>query len=209
MYWRFAVMMVLCLVFSSAATATTVYRYAGNPFNSVMNNRFPGYSSAHSIIIKLEFAEPLPRDLPFRDIDADLISWSIRDGRTTLTDSSPVESLILALGTDSTGSISIWQIQASEPPPAALYRRAAWIESWTTTSSAADYAQTQRCISFDGSCTNLMPQWAARLDEPGTWTVVPEPTMGVLMILGMSGAELARRRRPGPPGRDGRRSGAR
>ena len=97
--------MILCLALCLTARADVFYQYTGNPFNSVAGE--VTHDDFISVILRL------PDSLPVALARTPLlpISWSVFDGHSTITNQD-ADLLIFEIGTDATGLVNDWRVEA-------------------------------------------------------------------------------------------------
>jgi hypothetical protein len=157
----------------SPSVADVTYLYVGNNFNDP-------YSMNQHITASLTFGSPLAPNSSLGNVTPS--SWWITEGTQTASNSNYYAyfPLIFELGTNSSGSIVNWYIQA-EPNDGGNSRTMQTSPSWDVTS--------------------LPPTGTFHFEvdgNPGTWTTqaspVPEPCSIALALTGV-GAVVARRRK--------------
>ncbi len=90
------------------ASASVVYTATGGDYTFAT----PPYTT--SMQITFQFATPtaLAPNLLYGTYTGTVSSWSMNDGLYTLTNSTPGATLSLMLGTDATGAINNWRVEA-------------------------------------------------------------------------------------------------
>ena len=187
----------------SPALTATVYSYTGNPFvfltNSVPNP--PGaYDSTMSVNGSFTLENPLPSNLPFQNIFADVLDFSFFDGRNSLTIANTGIVNNFSIETNASGAISTWSInlQTSSTSSLLLGQQAFRIFS----GSGSDIGNIFQCVLRESNatfCQGLAEDRGQVNSNPGTWaaatvgpSAVPLPAalplyatgIGVLGLLG-------------------------
>lgn len=192
------------LLLTSPATASTLYRYVGNPFTLVVDNDPPpgSFNSSMFVEVLLEFEDPLAPNLDVSDavISGNLLSFSFTDGMQTITEAEAT-SVVARFSTDSNGGILEWGVQAvlrSSPSsdPFEVGDTQYTIDSFSSINAVRDSARNFVCLTPTaiGGCGG-QSDLARVTRNPGMWTVVPEPSTGLLVGLGLAAAGMRGRRR--------------
>jgi hypothetical protein len=165
---------LLCLIvmgfMASSALATTTYYYTGNPFNDFRNGGVcpPTCSVTGSFTV----ATPLAPNLPLTLITP--ISFSLSAGLTTLVDGDPANTS-LEVSTDASGGISTWSWVVLGPEASISAR----ILTQNLPGLVFDSVHFgDNAPPFQGFAGPLV---AEVLNDPGTWSFVPEPSYPILV----------------------------
>jgi hypothetical protein len=154
-------------------TADTIYTYTGNPFTNVSSP----YTTNDFISGSFVLATPLGNNVPLTNITP--TSFSFSDGIHTV--SSPLDPIVrFFIQTDANAHPSAWDISveaASPPSPFDLLNLHTF--NMPISPQAIDSAILARSGSVDAFAFNN--------ESPGTWVVVPGPTIG----SGLTGIILA------------------
>jgi hypothetical protein len=166
-------------------TADTIYSYTGNPFTLVTSP----YTTNDFISGSFDLATPLGNNVPLTAITP--TSFSFSDGLQTLLATTPGLVFSFTIQTDATGIPSRWSIALSTgffnslstislgSPDTALASAPPGLPTVPVTATSTDRARSMRLLT--GPCC------ASNFDSPGTWSVVPGPTIG----SGLTGIILA------------------
>ena len=167
------------LVFSAFnANASVIYTYTGNNFTSAS----APYTTDMSVILQFETAIPLTATGEMTNYSAEILSYTMIDGRKTLTDSDSPLDISLNIDT-ATGIPTDWAIHATDEYGRSLgdiVNRMRTI--YNTYSGGIDSAEEIECayISPDvGECMGFINGTGADVynppGSPGSWSVVPIP----------------------------------
>ena len=166
--------LLICLIatcfMAGSALATTTYYYTGNPFNDFRNGG--ACPPTCSVTGSFTVATPLAPDLPLTLITP--ISFSLSAGLTTLVDGDPANTS-LEVSTDASGAISTWSWVVLGPEASISAR----ILTENQPGLAADSVHFGNTAPFAG------PLAAEVLNDPGTWSEVPEPSYPVLLSIAL------------------------
>ncbi len=201
--YRAAVLIAFSLAIAAPSTATVIYHYTGVPFTHFLDETSPSgsFTTSDFVSVTLEFAAPLAADSPPQDVEPNLLSFRVSDGRSTLTDSSAVLSAFV-VGTDAFGAIDEWYISAQGFlfEPTSVGEQAPLISTTNQPNAQnADYGNLFECtaVTGEGVCTaagtDLGSVEFVAGSNAGTWTVIPEPTTALLLGLGLMGLGVSRR----------------
>jgi hypothetical protein len=168
------------------ARADITYHYVGNAFDEFPHAGF-GCPPVCNIEGSFTVANPLAADLPLTEIFP--LSFSITSGGVTLTDGIPGDTE-LDVSTDSFGAISTWSWVVVGPDASPTARI-------LTENVPAIVADDLRLASAGALPLPLVGLRVGQVsDNPGTWTITPEPGGFVLfgtVLLAVVG--VARRNR--------------
>jgi len=142
------------------AMATSVYTYTGNDFSDVTGP----YTTSDSITGSLTISSPLAANLMFSENNVTPIAYSFTDGVQTFTNNSALTDVIFGFATDSEGNITGWLVSLSDGDDTNRIQTSGYVVL-----SLVDYAINN---SAEGQVVN----------EPGKWTIAPEP--GSLLVVG-------------------------
>jgi hypothetical protein len=133
------------------------------------------------------------------NIRSQVLDFSFSSGRLTLDSSNPNVQLSneFWVGTDSSGDINEWWIRANDAlNPEFLGSQFGSINSHNTLSGLApsvdvnDHVSLWQCILFEdaghGQCNLWQNDVASSNDNPGIWSVIPEPSTGLLLATGLA-----------------------
>lgn len=173
----------LCvLVFSAPINASVVYNYQGSNFNIFEGT---AYDNTMSITVTMELAQLLE---PNFDSSVTPITFTISDGINAITESTTTESTQFAFTTDSSGTITSWDVGATTPfpSPVAIGDTRVFIN----TQPGLDTGQIQFCGSLVGPdfCSGIGTKDGGTVfPNSGTWSVVPVPAAAWLFGSGLMG----------------------
>jgi hypothetical protein len=171
--------LLLSILVGSSAHAIATYQYTGNPFSDFQ----PPYSAANFVTVTMTLAEPLGPNLPCcASAPPSVLSLSISDGLHTLDLNTPnldPARVFAGFGTDAEGTIIGWSVFLG-----------LFDQSFITTFSF-DFIQPLNAQDVSA----IPPGQGAVNSAPGSWSLVPEPSTGLLVfcgLLGLSGRCRAR-----------------
>jgi len=162
----------------TAAQASTVYNYAGNPFTDRSGDL--GFLF-QQITISLTFDQPLNPSALYTGPSVNgptLLDWQISDGFTTMTPAIATLTTCMIM-TNGTGGIGAWVVAANWNNT--LYDESAW-------------GSDQAWVNLAGG--DQSGAW--NISSPGTWTSpgrTPEPGSFALVASALAAGALLRRRR--------------
>lgn len=184
---------LVALLALSSAEAATIYQYQGNSFDfpasTITTPCDPGTGGCliTNVTVTLEFAAALAADLSIASVTPD--AWSISDGLTTITDTTPGIAttsplFLIQVGTDNLGNIDEWLIDINPTNPN-VANPGEWSGTRTRDTSGFIDDQTRYCQS--GACS--FQGLAISDDNAGTWSIVPVPAAAWLFgsALGLLG----------------------
>jgi hypothetical protein len=165
------VALVLLLLAPLGASAGTIYQYVGNPYQTVLGR----YTTSDSLSGVIEVTSAFASNLNNAVVTLD--GWSFSDGLKTFTPANSTAEL-LRVTTDGSGQIVNWSFDFSGGAAVGVMGTfnngpADQIDQ------ATDFVEGNSLASNDG--------------VPGSWMVVPEPSSGALLILGLIGFAARRR----------------
>lgn len=170
---RFVLALILLLFgVPLAASATAIYQYTGNPFQSALGR----YTTSDSLSGTIQLASPLAPNLNFAAIT--LEDWSFADGLKLFTPgNSSAETP--RVSTDGAGQIVGWSFDFSGG--AAVGIMGSFNQGpIDQIDQATDFLEGNSLASNEG--------------VPGSWALVPEPSTGALLAFSLSLLALTRAR---------------
>ena len=183
---------VACIVAFAAleANATVIYTYSGNNFTSAT----APYTPEMNIALQFETASPLSGTEALTNVSAEILSYTMSDGRQTLTQfDSPLD---IYLSIDSvTGLPTEWAIHATNEFGRSIGDTVNRMRTiYYGYSGGPDSAEEIECtfIPADvGECMGFIGIAGAEVfnspGSPGTWSVVPIPASVWLLSSGLLG----------------------
>jgi hypothetical protein len=186
----------ISLAVAGTASATAIYSYQGNNYVTVVDKDPPAgtYTTSMSIAGSFTLATPLSPNLNAQAITSEVLSFWMDDGRTTVTDATAA-SHSLTVSTDALGNITDWQWQSIDD---VVYDyegdQSTSINSQKTATFTQDLGQLNECISFGSNCLGAQGDQASNVNNAGTWTLIPEPGTGILVMTGLLGLAACRMR---------------
>lgn len=184
------------------ANASVIYTYTGNNFT----NAADPYTTDMNITLKFESASPLPVTGAMTNVSAEILSYTMFDGRKTLTESDSPLDIYLNIDT-ATGLPSEWSIHSTNEFGKSLgdiVNRMRTI--YNSFSGGPDSAEELECAfipSNIGECMGFIFVAGADIHNlpgsPGTWSVVPIPatawlfTSGLIGLIGLTRRKKAQR----------------
>ena len=191
--------LLLTLGTVTPASATAIYSYTGNNFDTITDNDSPSgtYAVSMNVTASCSLATALPENLPLTNIVASVLIFTLDDGRSILTNSNS-QSLDFYVGTDAQGDIDRWFIQAIiayPPSPASIGDQSRSIQTKNSLSQGvSDDGMINECTAVSGStCNAVSYDWGGITSNPGSWSAVPEPSTALLLALGLAGIAAGRR----------------
>ncbi len=174
------------LIAGSPASASVIYSYQGNPFDTFVDDDPPAgqYDATMSVSGFFEVPEPVAPNLEAVDITASVLSFSLFDGRQTITNLTATSSTF-RFSTDALGQILFWRALASVGNP-----QTALIQTVNQTLDGRPVLLDQARI---GAVLESFDQ-AQISGQPGSWTLVPEASTALLLGAGLLGLAAQRRR---------------
>jgi hypothetical protein len=189
-----AMVIGLAVSLSAPAGAVAIYTYTGNTFESVGRWPMPPYTTTDRVTATMTLTGPLGPDLSGFDATPNLVALSMSDGHQTLDLTNPgpgVPAIIATFFTDAAGNITGW-----------IARVGTFITVGPTKDVLFFGISTQ---SFPGSqiidtVAQTVPPFTSDLDafvqnDPGVWTLIPEPGTVTLLALGLAAMAGVRRRK--------------
>jgi hypothetical protein len=202
LFLQAVLVVAVVVVISAPAHANYIYSYVGNPYTEISLDQDPPsgtYTASMMVTASFVLSTPLAPNLPFTDISGspELLSFSINDGRRTYSSLDQLGTL--EISTNPLGEVFGWNVSAGigffggevgDEFGGVLTR------SLPSLPSATDDADIEVCSAVGGTanlfCVESTRDRAVNFDQPGVWTVVPEPSTALLMGVGL--AAIARRR---------------
>lgn len=177
---------LMCLTFTSVASAKVRYTYTGNNFTIVDSP----YTTSMRLSGWIEMNSPIPPTTPYpTELKAAITSYSFFDGVNTLTQNNSSIAGGAYFATDALGNITQWEINLSSPVPAAISTPVNMI----TTNSSSDVVDTNsNCVQVnDEICDSVSQLNGAFSYNSGTWakqviTDIGIPTMNEWGMIIMS-----------------------
>jgi len=165
-----------------AAAIPTTYEYVGNDFNIFA---YGVYSSTDSVTISITLTGALGPNLTIGvNAIGSVTAYSFSDGVQTISNTTPNAQLVWFNGieTDASGIPVRWHAEAE------IAGGNFYISSARLGDSGA---------GFDDGCytSSVFCDSGARTDNPGIWSIVPEPSSLALLASGLAGLAAAGRRR--------------
>lgn len=195
----------------SVASAVAIYSYTGNSYNDVGENTPPAgtYTFSMSVTGSITLAAPLPPNQPIMDVSGSVVAFSFEDGRSPTRTQSNSTSYLLHVGTDAFGAIEFWGFFAQGVEPLAVGELRFLVSTERVRFDSGSEDMLDAAIITECVATCIADAGVTR-DDPGTWTLIPEPSSALLAYLGLVGLGLSRRRTAaGGPGLSGRGAGDR
>ena len=176
---------LVTVLFAGQASAIATYTYTGNNFTDIVDSDPPAgtYTTAMSVTGSFTVAAVLAPNLANQDITLSILSFSFSDGRQTFTDTTALPEKLFLVSTDAVGSITDWLIvlRTSTVFP---------FDEVTTHTVAVGVADT----GFISVSIVLPGDSGGNSNDPGTWTLVPEPSTVLLLVSGLAALAVRRRR---------------
>src|SRR6516164_9283474 len=164
---------LIAIFLTPSASADTIYKYTGNPFDS-----FPGNFACPpvcKITGSFTLAQPLTANLAFVTISPKFFSFT--DGDVTLTPNNSFPFIFqpfTEFSTDSTGAITTWDIRIQGKLSVGFRRFGS--------------VNIPGLVVGDETVVLLKPQ-ALITNNPGVWSVattnIPEPSCFLLLLAGL------------------------
>jgi len=169
---------------ASPATADVIYQYIGNPFTTVTSP----YTTSEFVSGTIELSSVLPPNLNQAPIQVNAFSFS--DGVQTLTSATlglPTDSLV---STDGSGTIvGFWEfVFGGSNPEAPIIQ------------TLNAFPGMQGPVTQDEERLGNLAMGepiGANTNNPGVWTLVPEPCTMICVATGIVGLAVRRRRARG------------
>ena len=186
---------VLSLALASVAMAMTTYEYSGNNYLVILDNTPPAgttYTTAMSVDGSFTLASSLASNLAITDIRASVLAYSFTDGAHTLTETNST-ILDFRIATDGTGTISDWSLIFEDRPPLgpgdSAGDQSVVITTATASATVEDAAALRECSGVaggvGGTCGQVGQDSGSIRNNPGSWTLIPEPSAALLFALGL------------------------
>lgn len=204
----FIALTFLAVILPSAASASVIYSYTGNPYTSFGGTETvepQAYDTSMFVSGFFEIENPLAPNMTDADDFRGLVplNASFSDGVTTI-DYADATLIFLSFNTNAAGEISNWSIEfdsAIDVGPGETFHRIFSAFMSDPTRGNADLGRTHYCREFN-SLGNCRPSdyHEAFSEVPGTWTVseVPLPAglwlfaSGIMLLAGLGKKRLPR-----------------
>lgn len=164
--------------FASPLKAETIYSYTGPFFNIFTDHNPPigSYNSTHRVTVEFSVTDPLVDIGPSLTL-INPISFTISDGRRTLSSDMAIEYLQFLVITDSSGKITNWRIDLQEAN--ANHFSLGDQYSQMRSSYYHDMGSVLECVSADSTrCYVLNGDSGSVNYPPNTWTMVAPDSDG-------------------------------
>jgi len=188
---------LIALTPTNANAIPEVYTYTGDFFNTFSNPSppDPNYSTLDNVTGTFTVPSAFPASMPSLSINP--TSFSFSDGRTTLTNLSPLlTSTMFTISTDTNADILLWSIFIETGAQAFVGSQAFRIATRNT--SPFDEGRISEVVQTGiGGFSNT--DIGSLTGRPGTWTSapIPEPSTMLLLASGLAGLGFFRWRRKG------------
>ncbi len=187
-----SLMSVTCVLIFAAfkANASVIYTYTGNNFTSATDP----YTTDMNVTLQFETAIPLTGTGAMTNVSAEILSYTMYDGRKTLTDSDSPLDIYLNIDT-ATGIPTEWTIHATNEFGRSIgdivnrmktiyYSYSGGLDSAEEIECKFIPTEVGECMGFDyiaGADVYNSP------GSSGTWSVVPIPAAVWLFGSGLLG----------------------
>ena len=202
---RRVVSLSLALMLPAVAQANVIYTYTGNNFDNIQDLTPPAgtYTTDMRVTGTFELAAPFLPNLVNADLSDEILSFSISDGRRTLTNNTlGIQGFFGGVATDSSGDIIEWQVQYNDDldPIVNVGDDGSAIFTISVLSlTTIDGGQLQECIAVGCLPVDQNVDFGRRDESPGTWTLIPgpipEPHAVLLFATGVATVAVTVRRR--------------
>jgi hypothetical protein len=156
---------LICLMHLTTANANVILTYTGNDFTTFTSP----YTGTDKVTASITLASPLGDNLNLTPVTP--LTWSLSDGEQTFTNASDLEGSPFRFSTDSTGTITLWNVGTTDGMNGEI--------STQNEPTVRDFAEFR---DFLGSASTA---------TPGTWTSavqpVPAPPLSNLAAFGVLG----------------------
>lgn len=182
-----------------AAQANVLYEYVGNTFHDPSGIYGSAFTTGDSISGTVEFSHlPAPGGSFGK---TDVVAFSFSAGPLEITDTSPLlDEYELQFGFDESGNIQNWLVMLSTKKSDGPTDDRMFILTFSGDPQEDEPLSGFTAIDLvrfgpiDAPEDNAALSSARLTEEPGTWSVVPEPSaMALWMLAGVCGAALRMR----------------
>ena len=171
---RRVVSLSLALMLPAVAQANVIYTYTGNNFDNIQDLTPPAgtYTTDMRVTGTFELAAPFLPNLVNADLSDEILSFSISDGRRTLTNNTlGIQGFFGGVATDSSGDIIEWQVQYNDDldPIVKVGDDGSAIFTISVLSlTTIDGGQLQECIAVGCLPVDQNVDFGRRDESPGT-----------------------------------------
>lgn len=182
---------VACIVAFTAleANAAVVYTYSGNNFTRT----YAPYTSEMNITLQFETASPLSGTEALINVSAEILSYTMSDGRKTLTQLNFPLDIYLRIDSE-TGLPTEWAINATNEFGRSIGDTVNRMSTFYGYAGGRDFAEEIECVFISantGECMGFTGIAGAEVfyspGSSGTWSVVPVPASVWLLGSGLLG----------------------
>jgi hypothetical protein len=169
------------------AQALVAYEYEGKEFLSVADADPPAgatYDPGGRVAIRLWFEEAFDPGRTYSDVRGLVRSYVFSDGPHTLTERDSTFAEPLMLSFDGDGALVAWDARVQTPDPGAVGDQQIRITSVFDDSAKIDQGELEECTSVSFGCNGGVDK-GLRQNDPGSWTLTPEPSTAALFGLGL------------------------
>lgn len=193
-----ALPLVLLAFVAGDAAANARYEYAGKDFVQILDEAPPTgtYSTDMRVTGFFELAVPLaPNTLP-TSITADVLGFSFADGRQVISDANAYAAQFV-VSTDGSGQLTSWSIFVATELAAGAGLPGDTIGTHGSQLGGliSDAGHIHSDVQVVDGWERLGTDEGSISNDPGAWTLVPEPSTGLLAGFGLALLAAAGRRR--------------